>query len=85
MPSPETSGSQLSPNTLRILEAIESLGEEEREVFDLVRIQGFSQTEAANLLGVSPKTVQRRLNKGLLLLAEKLSDLEPSLDPQAEA
>jgi RNA polymerase sigma factor (sigma-70 family) len=85
VPSPETSSSQLSPNTLRILEAIEGLGEEEREVFDLVRIQGFSQTEAANLIGVSPKTVQRRLNKGLLLLAEKLSDLEPSLGPQADA
>lgn len=83
--SPETSSSQLSPNTLRILEAIESLGEEEREVFDLVRIQGFSQTEAADLLSVSPKTVQRRLNRGLLLLTEKLNDLEPSLGPPDEA
>jgi RNA polymerase sigma-70 factor (ECF subfamily) len=79
--SPETSGSQLSPNTLRILEAIESLPDEEREVFDLVRIQGFTQVEAANLLDVSPKTVQRRLNQGLLQLTEKLSDLEPSLAP----
>jgi RNA polymerase sigma factor (sigma-70 family) len=83
--SPETSGSQLSPNTLRILEAIESLPEEEREVFDLVRIQGFTQVEAADVLGVSPKTVQRRLNHGLLLLTEKLSDLEPSLAPPDEA
>jgi RNA polymerase sigma-70 factor (ECF subfamily) len=82
--SPETSGSQLSPNTLRILEAIESLPEEEREVFDLVRIQGFTQIEAADVLGVSPKTVQRRLNHGLLLLTEKLSDLEPSLAPPHE-
>jgi RNA polymerase sigma factor (sigma-70 family) len=78
--SPETSGSQLSPNTLRILEAIESLPDEDREVFDLVRIQGFSQVEAADMLDVSPKTVQRRLNHGLLLLTSQLSDLEPSLE-----
>src|SRR5436190_10325607 len=82
--SPETSGSQLSPNTLRILEAIESLPDDDREVFDLVRIQGFSQVEAADVLDVSPKTVQRRLNHGLLLLTSKLSDLEPSLTPLDE-
>jgi RNA polymerase sigma factor (sigma-70 family) len=79
--SPEASGSQLSPNTLRILEAIEGLPEDEREVFDLVRIQGFTQIEAASLLGVSPKTVQRRLNHSLLQLTAKLSDLQPLLAP----
>jgi RNA polymerase sigma-70 factor (ECF subfamily) len=82
--SPETSDSQLSPNTLRVLEAIESLPEDEREAFDLVRIQGFSQVEAADLIGVSPKTVRRRLNQGLLLLMDKLSDLKPTLAPGAE-
>jgi RNA polymerase sigma factor (sigma-70 family) len=82
--SPETSGSQLSPNTLRILEAIESLPDEDREVFDLVRIQGLSQVEAAEMLDVSPKTVQRRLNHCLLLLTTKLSDLEPSFTPLDE-
>jgi RNA polymerase sigma factor (sigma-70 family) len=82
--SPESSGSQLSPNTLRVLEAIESLPEEEREAFDLVRIQGFTQVEAAELLGVSPKTVRRRLNQGLLLLMDKLSDLKPTLERDRE-
>jgi RNA polymerase sigma-70 factor (ECF subfamily) len=82
---PETSGSQLSPNTLRILAAIESLPDEEREVFDLVRIQGFTQVEAASLLGVSPKTVKRRLNHGLLRLTANLSDLEPSLAPPEDS
>ena len=48
---------------LKILEAIESLPDEEREVFDLVRIQGMTQPEAALTLGVSAKTVQRRLNR----------------------
>ena len=83
--SPEASGSQLNSNTLRILEAIESLPDDEREVFDLVRIQGFTQIEAASLFGVSPKTVQRRLNHGLLQLTAKLSDLESSLAPHEDS
>jgi RNA polymerase sigma factor (sigma-70 family) len=72
---PESSASQLSPNTRRILEAIESLPEEEREAFDLVRIQGMSQPEAAEVLGVSAKTVQRRLVRCLTMLTGKIGDL----------
>ena len=33
--------------------------------------------EAAEVLGVSPKTVQRRLNRALHLLSDCLSDLQP--------
>ena len=73
--APESSGSGLSPNARRMLTAIEGLPEEEREVFGLVRIQGMSQAEAAALLGVSAKTIQRRLNRSLLLLTEALADL----------
>ena len=73
----ESSESQISASTRRILDAIEGLPEDEREAFDLVRIQGMTQGEAAEVLGVSPKTVQRRLNRGLLLLSEKLTDLQP--------
>ena len=61
-----------------MLEAIDDLPEEEREVFSLVRIQGLTQPEAADVLGVSTKTVQRRLNRSLLLLAEQLDDLRPN-------
>jgi RNA polymerase sigma-70 factor (ECF subfamily) len=75
---PESSGSQLSPNTRRMLAAIESLPDAEREVFGLVRIQGMTQNEAADVLGVSAKTVQRRLHRGLVLLASSLSDLKPA-------
>jgi RNA polymerase sigma-70 factor (ECF subfamily) len=74
--APASSGSGLSTNARRMLEAIDELPEEEREVFDLVRIQGMSQAETAELLGVATKTIQRRLNRGLLLLTEKLSDLQ---------
>lgn len=73
----ETGGSQISPNARRMLEAIEGLPEDEREVFNLVRIQGLTQVEAASVLGVSAKTVQRRLNRGILLLSEQLADLQP--------
>jgi RNA polymerase sigma-70 factor (ECF subfamily) len=76
VPAQESSGSGLSPNARRMLKVIEDLPEDEREVFGLVRIQGMSQVEAADLLGVSAKTIQRRLNRSLLLLTEALSDLE---------
>jgi RNA polymerase sigma-70 factor (ECF subfamily) len=76
-PAAESSGSALGPDARRILEAIEELPEDEREVFGLVRIQGLTQVEAAEILGVSGKTVQRRLNRGLLLLGQRLDDLRP--------
>lgn len=78
VPAPASSGSVLSPNARRMLETIENLPEEEREVFDLVRIQGLTQAEVSDMIGVSTKTVQRRLNRGLVLLAEKLEDLRPT-------
>ncbi len=80
-PSPESSGSVLGSDAIRMIEAIENLAEREREVFELIRIQGISQTEAAELLQVSAKTVQRRLNRGLLILTQQLGDLRP---PDAE-
>ena len=52
--------------------------EPEREVFELVRIQGLTQAEAATVVGVSERTVQRRLNRARLLLVEQLEDLRPA-------
>jgi len=77
LPAPESSGSGLTPNGRRMLEAIEGLPEEEREAFCLVRIQGMTQTEAARLLGVACSTVNRRLERSLRLLTKKLADLRP--------
>lgn len=76
--TPSGSDSGLTPNGRRMLEAIDRLPEDEREAFDLVRIQGMTQVEAAQVLGVSVITVKRRLNRGLQLLAEALSDLRGS-------
>ena len=78
-------GSGLSPDGRRMLGAIEGLPEDEREVFDLVRIQGLTHAEAAAVVGVSEKTVQRRLNRARLLLAERLADLRPATDQESES
>jgi RNA polymerase sigma-70 factor (ECF subfamily) len=77
VPAPASSNSMLSPDGYRMLDAIDKLPEEEREAFDLVRIQGLTQAEVAEVLGVSAKTVQRRLNRSLMLLAKELEDLRP--------
>lgn len=77
IPAWPASDSGLSPVSRRMFAAIDNLPEHEREAFDLVRIQGVSLTEAANLLDVSVMTVRRRLNRGLQLLAAALQDLSP--------
>jgi RNA polymerase sigma factor (sigma-70 family) len=81
VPGQASSASGLSPDGLRMLQAIDELPEEEREVFDLVRIQGMTQTEVAQLLAVSVATVKRRLTRGLRLLTEQLADLRPGERP----
>jgi RNA polymerase sigma-70 factor (ECF subfamily) len=85
VPAPASSGSGLSPAARRMLEAIEQLPEGEREAFELVRIQGMSQPEAARVLGVSVATVNRRLSRGLHLLDAALSDLYPDEEDSAES
>jgi RNA polymerase sigma-70 factor (ECF subfamily) len=80
-PAAPSSGSALGPDARRILEAIEDLPEDEREAFDLVRIQGLTQPEAAEILGVSAATVKRRLNRGVLRLSQRLNDLRPDGEP----
>ncbi len=83
VPAPPTSDSGLTPDGRRMIEAIDGLPTDEREAFDLVRIQGLTHPEAAELLDVSPKTVKRRLDRGLRLLTEQLSDLRPDAPPDS--
>jgi RNA polymerase sigma-70 factor (ECF subfamily) len=78
VPAPPVSGSVLTSHGRRMLEAIDRLPEEDREVFDLVRVQALTHAEAADVLGVSTKTVQRRLNRALVLLAKELDHLRPT-------
>ena len=77
-PAAASSDTGLTPDSRRMLDAIARLPEPEREAFDLVRIQGLSQAEAGEVLGVSAATVNRRLNRGLQLLLDMLADLRPS-------
>jgi RNA polymerase sigma-70 factor (ECF subfamily) len=83
--APASSGSGLTPNARRMLEEIARLPKDEREAFELVRIQGMSQVEAGRLLGVSAATVNRRLGRGVQLLADALGDLYPDEDDAAES
>jgi RNA polymerase sigma factor (sigma-70 family) len=78
--APASSASGLTPDGHRMLRAVGELPDDEREAFDLVRIQGMTQVEAAQLLGVSTVTVKRRLTRGLRILEEQLADLRPKDD-----
>jgi RNA polymerase sigma-70 factor (ECF subfamily) len=80
VPAPPSSGAVLTPKGRRMLQAIDQLPLDEREVFELVRIQGLTQVEVAKVLGVSCRTVQRRLNHAFLLLAKELKELRPEKD-----
>jgi RNA polymerase sigma factor (sigma-70 family) len=81
VPAPPESDSGLSSEGRRILEAIDSLPGEEREAFDLVKIQGMRHAEAGEVLGVSVRTVKRRVSRGLRLLTDRLGDLGPDDTP----
>jgi DNA-directed RNA polymerase specialized sigma24 family protein len=48
-----------------MLRAIGELSEDEREVFDVGRIQGMVLAEAAEARGVRAVTARRRLSRGL--------------------
>jgi RNA polymerase sigma-70 factor (ECF subfamily) len=81
VPAPARSVSGLCLDGRRMLRAISELPGEEREVFDLERVQGMAQTEAAQVLGASAATEERRLNRGRRLPAEQLADLRPGERP----
>src|SRR5262245_15871701 len=51
---------------------IGGLPDEEREVFDLLWYQGLGQAEAAELLGISERTLKRRWQAARLSLHEAL-------------
>lgn len=53
---------------------VEVLPEEEREVFDLLYYEGLEQLQAAEVLGVSERTVRNRWNRAKLLLSGELTD-----------
>jgi len=58
----------------RIGEAIATLPEKCREVFELSRFGGLKYSEIAEQLNISVKTVENQMNKALKTLREKLAD-----------
>ena len=58
-------------------EQIGALPNHEREVMDLLYYDGLRQADAANMLGVSVRTVQRRWHSALQLLHEQVGDQWP--------
>jgi len=55
-----------------VRDAIESLPERSREVFQLSRVQGLRYGEIASVLGISVKTVEKRMGQALAELRDRL-------------
>jgi RNA polymerase sigma-70 factor (ECF subfamily) len=64
--------------------AIEALPERRREVFGLVFLQELSYREAAEILGISPKTVANQMWAAYAEVRRSLAAIRPDADP-AEA
>lgn len=75
---------QERPETLaewaRFHEIIESLPDEEREVFHLVWYDGMAQKQVAELLGMSERTVRRRVQTARLAIYEAMQGQQPTVD-----
>lgn len=74
-PSP---GEPPDPNLRqRIARALDHLPPGQREAFVLVHLEGFTVSEAAELLKKSPGTIKSHLHRGLQALRAALADLKP--------
>jgi RNA polymerase sigma-70 factor (ECF subfamily) len=62
----------------RFHEAVDSLPEQERELFNLLWYEGVSQAEAALVLGVTERTVRRWWESARCLLYEAMSGEQPT-------
>ena len=67
--------------TIRIQEAVETLPESYKEAFVMHRFKNMSYKEIAEILGVSPKTVDYRIQQALKQLRVDLKDYLPLLLP----
>ena len=67
--------------------ALDSLGEEEREAFVLMKVAGYTSAEAAKLVGVAPTTIRSRMARARERLARLLAGYDedrPELDQDVE-
>jgi RNA polymerase sigma-70 factor (ECF subfamily) len=61
-------------------EAVDTLPDRCREVFELSRVKGLRYAEIAAALGISVKTVEVQMGKALRILRERLAPWMPSGD-----
>jgi len=59
---------------IRIFDALQTLPDKCREIFELNRFTGLKYAEIAEKLGISVKTVEAQMSKALKILREKLID-----------
>ena len=67
--------------TINIQEAVETLPESYKEAFVMHRFKNMSYKEIAEILGVSPKTIDYRIQQALTQLRIELKDYLPFLLP----
>lgn len=67
--------------TKKIEEALASLPDKVRETFEMNRFQDLTYNEIADRLGISPKTVDARIQQALKLLRISLKDYLPLVIP----
>lgn len=60
---------------LKVKKVIESLPEKEREVFLLNRIDKMKYKEIAELMDVSVKTIEKRMNKALVIIRKHIGNI----------
>lgn len=72
---------QIEELTQRIQEAVNALPESYKEAFTMHRFKNMSYKEIAELLGVSPKTIDYRIQQALKQLRIDLKDYLPLLLP----
>lgn len=75
----ETDVCQLNELSKRLKEALDELPDTYREAFIMNRYKNMSYKEIAHLLGVSPKTIDYRIQQALKTLRVKLKDYLPLL------
>lgn len=57
----------------------EGLSDRQREVFDLVDLQGFTPTEVGRMLGLEPVTVRSHLFRARKMIRKRILELHPEL------
>jgi RNA polymerase sigma-70 factor (ECF subfamily) len=78
----ETGDEHFSPLGHQILKAIRSLAQSDQEIFNLVRLHSMTQRDAAEVLGISERTVERRLKRIMPRLWGELGGIQRPQGPE---